>query len=76
MESPKQTKFKQKVKNLMLKFHIWGGSLGSSVVLRLPLSQGAILESRDPVLRQAPGMEPASSFACVSASLSLYVYHE
>ena len=46
------------------------GSLGGSVV-------GACLwpraEPRDQVLHRAPGMEPASPSACVSASLSLSV---
>ena len=32
------------------------GSLGGSAVSRLPLAQGVILESRDRVPRQAPGM--------------------
>ena len=50
------------------------GSLGGSAVWCLPLAQGVILESRDRVPCQAPGMEPASPSACVSASL--YVYHE
>ena len=50
----------------------YGGSLGGSAVSRLPLAQGAILESRDRVPHQAPCMEPASPSACVSASLSLY----
>ena len=49
------------------------GSLGGSAVWRLPLAQGAILESRDQVPHRAPGMEPASPSACVSASLSLCV---
>ena len=40
------------------------------------LAQGVILETQDRIPRQAPGMEPASPSACVSASLSLYVYHE
>ena len=48
-----------------------GGSLGGSAVWRLPLAQAMILESRDRVPRQAPGMEPASPSACVSVSLSL-----
>ena len=54
------------------------GHLGGSVVEFLPLPQDVTLESRDRVLRQAPGMEPASPSACVSAnlSLSLYVYHK
>ena len=46
-------------------------SLGGSVVWRLPLAQGVILEHRDQVTHRAPGMEPASTSACVSASLSL-----
>ena len=50
-----------------------GESLGGSAVWRLPLARGVILESRDRVPCRAPGMEPASPFACVSASLSLSV---
>uniref|UniRef100_A0A8C0SC78 Protein inturned n=1 Tax=Canis lupus familiaris TaxID=9615 RepID=A0A8C0SC78_CANLF len=34
--------------------HTWG-SLGGAVVWRLPLAQGAILETRDRILRRAPG---------------------
>ena len=34
------------------------------------------IESRDRVPHQAQGMEPASPSSCVSASLSLYVYHK
>ena len=52
------------------------GTLGGSAVWRLPLAQGAILESRDRVPRQAPGMEPASPSSCVSAPLCLFVYHK
>ena len=52
------------------------GSLGGSAIWRLPLSQGTILESRDRVPRRAPGMEPASPSSCVSASLSLSLYHK
>ena len=47
------------------------GSLGGSMVERLPLAQGMILESWDRVPHRAPCMEPASPSACVSASLSL-----
>ena len=52
------------------------GSLGGAAVWRLPLAQGAILETRDQIPRRAPGpWEPASPSACVSlcacASLSL-----
>ena len=54
------------------------GSLGGAAVWRLPLAQGAILETRDQVPRPAPSMEPASPSACVSASLSLSLcdYHK
>ena len=52
------------------------GSLGGAAVWRLPLAQGTILESWDRVPSRAPCMEPASPSACVSASLSLCVYHE
>ena len=33
----------------------FGGSLGGVAVWRLPLAQGAILETRDRIPRQAPG---------------------
>ena len=52
------------------------GSLGGAAVWRLPLAQGAILETPDRIPRRAPCMEPASPSACVSASLSLCDYHE
>ena len=52
------------------------GSLGGSAVWRLPLAQGAILESWDRVPCRAPCVEPASPSACVSAFLSLCVSHE
>ena len=52
------------------------GGLGGSAVWSLPLAQGAILESWDQVPRRAPGMEPVSPSACVSASLCLSVSHE
>ena len=32
-----------------------GGSLGGAAVWRLPLAQGAILETRDRIRRRAPG---------------------
>ena len=48
-----------------------GGSLGGAAVWRLPLDQGAILETQDRIPRQAPGMEPASPSAYVSLPLSL-----
>ena len=43
--------------------------LGGSVVEHLPLAQGVIPGSWDGVPQQAPLEEPASPFACVSASL-------
>ena len=49
---------------------LWG-SLGGSVVQRLPFAQGVILESGDRVPHRAPCTEPASPFAYVSASLSM-----
>ena len=33
----------------------YGGSLGGAAVWRLPLAQGAILETRDRIPHQAPG---------------------
>ena len=54
------------MKNLMQ------GRLGGSGVERLPLVQGVILGSQDRVPHRAPPPgEPASSSACVSASLSV-----
>ena len=48
------------------------GSLGGAAVWRLPLAQGAILETRGRIPRWAPGAwSLASPSACVSASLSL-----
>ena len=48
------------------------GSLGGAAVWRLPLAQGATLETWDRIPRRAPGaLEPASPSAYVSASLSL-----
>ena len=47
------------------------GGLDGSVVERLPLAQGVILESQDRVLHHDLFMEPASPSANVSASLSL-----
>ena len=54
-----------------IKIHIQGESLSGLAVWRLPLAQGAIVESWDRVPRWAPGMELASPSSCVSASLSL-----
>ena len=42
----------------------------------LPLAQGMILESRDPVPHRAPPEEPASPSACVSASLPVFLMNE
>ena len=73
--SPEDIRESQKVLKQGQKGRL-GGSLGGSVVWRLPLAQGAILESRDRVPRRAPGMELASPSACdtlcpLSLSLSL-----
>ena len=56
---------------LVKKSAVRGESLRGSAVWHLPLAQGAILEYRDRVPSQAPGMEPASPSSCISASLSL-----
>ena len=50
------------------------GSLGGSVVERLPSAQGMIPESQDQVPHRAPCTEPASPSACVSLSLPLFKY--
>ena len=47
------------------------GSLGGAAFWRLPLAQGAILETWDRIPRWSPCMEPASPSAYVSASLFL-----
>ena len=60
---------KKKVRHVQ-DFDTWG-SLGGSVVWRLPLAWGMVLESRDQVPHRAPGMGPASPFA-----VSLPLYHE
>ena len=52
------------------------GRLDGLAVERQPLAQGVIPESQDQVPHPAPCMEPASSSACVSASLSVCVSHE
>ena len=49
----------------------WMGHLGGSIVEHLPSAQVMTLGSPDQVLHQAPRREPASPFACVSASLSV-----
>ena len=45
--------------------------MGGPVVERLSSAQGVILGSWDQVSHQAPGREPASPSACVSASVFL-----
>ena len=54
------------------------GSLGGAVVWRLPLAQGAILETRDPVPRRVPGAWSLLLPLPVSLplSLSLCDYHK
>ena len=48
------------------------GSLGGAAVWRLPLAQGAILETRDQVPRQAPGTSLLLALP-VSLPLSLFL---
>ena len=56
------------------------GSLGGTVVLRLPLAQGAILETRDRVPHWAPGawslLLPLPMSLPLSLSLSLCDYYK
>ena len=54
------------------------GSLGGAAVWRLPLAQGAILETRDRIPRRAPGAWSLLLPLPVSLplSLSLCAYHE
>ena len=47
------------------------GSLGGAAVWRLPLAQGAILETRDRIPRQAPGAWSLLLSLPVSLPLSL-----
>ena len=56
---------------------MWG-SLGGAAVWRLPLAQGAILETQDRIPRQAPGAWSLLLPLPVSlpVSLSLYDYHK
>ena len=53
-----------------------GGSLGGAAVWRLPLAQGAILETRDRVPRRAPGawslLLPLPMSLLLSLSLCAY----
>ena len=54
------------------------GSLGGAAVWRLPLAQGAILETRDRIPHRAPGAWSLLLPLPVSLplSLSLYDYHK
>ena len=58
----------------------FGGSLGGAAVWRLPLAQGAILETRDRIPRRAPGAWSLFLPLPVSLPLSLCVcvcdYHK
>ena len=49
------------------------GSLGGAAVWRLPLAQGAILETQDPIPRRAPGAWSLLLPLPVSLPLSLSV---
>ena len=57
---------------ILFKFLICG-SLGGAAVWRLPLAQGAILETRDRIPRQAPGAWSLFLPLPVSLPLSLSV---
>ena len=53
------------------------GSLGGAAVWRLPLAQGAILETRDRIPHRAPGAWSLLSLClCLCLSLSLCDYHK
>ena len=52
------------------------GSLGGAAVWRLPLAQGAILETRDRIPHQAPGAWSLLLSLPLSLSLSLCDYHK
>ena len=56
------------------------GSLGGAAVWRLPLAQGAILETRDRIPHRAPGawslLLPLPMSLPLSLSLSLCDYHK
>ena len=56
------------------------GSLGGAAVWRLPLAQGAILETRDRIPRWAPGawslLLPLPVSLPLSLSLSVCDYHK
>ena len=52
------------------------GSLGGAAVWRLPLAQGAILETRDRIPRRAPGAWSLLLPLPVSLPLSLCDYHK
>ena len=50
--------------------------LGGSAVKRLPSAQGVILEFPDQVPHGAPCVGPASTSACVSATLCVYLMNK
>ena len=56
-----------------LKINLRRGSLGGAAVWRLPLAQGAILETRDRIPRRAPGAWSLFLSLPVSLPLSLCV---
>ena len=65
---------------LSLSEKLKGGSLGRAAVWRLPLAQGAILETRDRIPRWAPGawslLLPLPVSLPLSLFLSLCDYHK
>ena len=64
-----------KVHKMCLKF-VSGGQPQWLSGLAPPSAQGVILGTWDRVPCQAPGMEPASPSACVSASVCVCVSHK
>ena len=55
---------------------LFKGSLGGAAVWRLPLAQGAILETRDRIPRRAPGAWSLLLPLPMSLPLSLSDYHK
>ena len=60
---------------LSIEAAVWG-SLGGAAVWRLPLAQGAILETQDRIPRRAPGAWSLLLPLPMSLPLSLCDYHK
>ena len=65
---------------ITFKNFIFGGSLGGAAVWRLPLAQGAILETRDRIPHRAPGawslLLPLPMSLPLSLSLSVTIINK